>query len=78
EQYDAGGISATQSFGRDLKKCLELKRVYLQEGQDDSVRKVIYLAIKDASKKWSMPIQNWRLAMSRFIVEFGDRLNDHL
>ncbi len=29
------------------------------EGQDDSVRKVIYLAIKDASKKWSMPIQNW-------------------
>lgn len=33
----------------------------------DSVRKVIYLAIKDASKKWSMPIQTWRLAMSRFI-----------
>ncbi|ESJ68033.1 hypothetical protein CFSAN001077_06156 [Salmonella enterica subsp. enterica serovar Norwich str. CFSAN001077] len=25
---------------------------------DDSVRKAIYLAIKDASKKWSMPIQN--------------------
>ncbi|EIR62564.1 hypothetical protein YPPY19_1847, partial [Yersinia pestis PY-19] len=38
---------------------------------DDSVRKVVYLAIKDASKKWSMPIQNWRLAMSRFIIEFG-------
>ncbi|AKT03960.1 transposase, Mutator family protein [Yersinia pestis 1045] len=29
-------------------------------------------------KKWSMPIQNWRLAMSRFIIEFGDRLSDHL
>ncbi len=28
-------------------------------------------------EKWSMPIQNWRLAMSRFIIEFGDRLNDH-
>ncbi|KAF0660493.1 transposase, partial [Salmonella enterica subsp. enterica serovar Worthington str. BCH-7253] len=28
--------------------------------------------------KWSRPIQNWRLAMSRFIIEFGDRLNDHL
>ncbi|MDN7383146.1 hypothetical protein QZK97_24540, partial [Escherichia coli] len=36
-------------------------------------RKVIYLAIQSASKKWSMPIQNWRLAMSRFIIEFGDR-----
>ncbi|AKE60067.1 transposase [Citrobacter amalonaticus Y19] len=44
----------------------------------DSVRKVIYLAIKDASKKWSMPFQNWLLAMSRFIIEFGDRLSDHL
>ncbi|MCI4179905.1 IS256 family transposase, partial [Dickeya dianthicola] len=45
---------------------------------DDSVRKVIYLAIQSASKKWSMPIQNWRLAMSRFIIEFGDRLSAHL
>ncbi|ESF28448.1 Transposase [Salmonella enterica subsp. enterica serovar Choleraesuis str. 0006] len=25
-----------------------------------------------------MPIQNWRLAMSRFIIEFGDRLSNHL
>ena len=45
---------------------------------DDSVWKVIYLAIKDVSKKWSMPIQHWRLAMSRFIIEVGDRLSDHL
>ncbi len=29
-------------------------------------------------KKWSMPIQHWRLAMSRFIIEVGDRLSDHL
>ncbi|HCZ5349549.1 TPA: IS256 family transposase, partial [Salmonella enterica] len=44
---------------------------------DDSVRKIIYLAIQDASKKWSMPIQNGRLAMGRFIIEFSDRLSDH-
>ncbi len=36
---------------------------------DDSVRKVVYLVIKDATKKWRMPIQNWRQAMSRFIIE---------
>lgn len=29
-------------------------------------------------QKKSMPNQNWRLAMSRFIIVFGDRLNDHL
>ncbi|WP_236931686.1 transposase, partial [Glaesserella parasuis] len=44
---------------------------------DDSVFKVIWLAIKDASKKWTMPIQNWKLAMNRFMIDFGDRLDDH-
>ncbi|MFW9289902.1 transposase, partial [Glaesserella parasuis] len=38
---------------------------------DDSVFKVIWLAIKDASKKWTMPIQNWKLAMNRFMIDFG-------
>jgi hypothetical protein len=33
--------------------------------------------IKDASKM-SIPLQNWRLAISGFIVEFGDCLSDHL
>lgn len=45
---------------------------------DDSVLKVVYLAFKDVSKKWSVSIRNWRLAMNRFIIEFGDRLSDHL
>jgi len=26
----------------------------------DSARKVVYLAIMDASKKWTMPIRNWK------------------
>ncbi|MCT8545783.1 hypothetical protein KZ368_03855, partial [Glaesserella parasuis] len=42
---------------------------------DDSVFKVIWLAIKDASKKWTMPIQNWKLAMNRFMIDCGDRLD---
>lgn len=28
-------------------------------------------------EKWSIPLQNWRLAISGFIVEFGDCLSDH-
>ncbi|HAH2199841.1 IS256 family transposase, partial [Escherichia coli] len=45
---------------------------------DESVRKVIWLATEAAATKWTMPIINWRLAMSRFIIEYGDRLSDHL
>ncbi len=36
------------------------------------------LAILQASKKRTMPIQNWRLALNRFIIEFGDQLNGHM
>lgn len=67
--------NAIESLNSVFRAAIKKRKVF---PTDDSVRKVIYLAIKDASKKWSMPIQNWRLAMSRFIIEFGDRLSDHL
>ncbi|WP_071882201.1 transposase [Candidatus Sodalis pierantonius] len=41
---------------------------------DDAVKKVVWLAIQAASQKWTMPLRDWRMAMSRFIIEFGDRL----
>ncbi|AHG22532.1 transposase [Chania multitudinisentens RB-25] len=67
--------NAIESLNSVIRQAIKKRKVF---PTDDSVRKVIYLAIEAASKKWSMPIQNWRLAMSRFIIEFGDRLNDHL
>ncbi len=66
--------NAIESLNSVIRAAIKKRKVF---PTDDSVRKVIYLAIKDASKKWSMPIQNWRLAMSRFIIEFGDRLDGH-
>jgi putative transposase len=44
---------------------------------DDSVKKVVWLAIQAASQKWTMPLRDWRMAMSRFIIEFGGRLAGH-
>ncbi|NDJ59060.1 IS256 family transposase [Enterobacteriaceae bacterium 4M9] len=67
--------NAIESLNSVIRTAIKKRKVF---PTDDSVRKVIYLAIKDASKKWSMPIRNWRLAMSRFIIEFGDRLSVHL
>ena len=67
--------NAIESLNSVIRQAIKKRKVF---PTDDSVRKVIYLAIQSASKKWSMPIQNWRLAMSRFIIEFGDRLSDHL
>ena len=45
---------------------------------DYSAKKVINLATTNVAKKWTMPIQNWRLAMNWFTIQFDDRLKDHL
>ena len=42
-----------------------------------SAMKVVYLAIQQAAKKWSMPIQHWRQALNRFDIEYGERINAH-
>jgi len=44
---------------------------------DESAIKVIYLAISQAAKKWTMPIQHWRLALNRFMIEFGERIQKY-
>lgn len=67
--------NAIESLNSEIRAAIKKRKVF---PTDDSMRKVVYLAIKDASKKWNMLIQNWRLAMSRFIIEFGDCLSDHL
>ncbi|SUC46785.1 Transposase and inactivated derivatives [Providencia stuartii] len=45
--------NAIESLNNVIRHAIKKRKVFLS---DDSVRKVIYLAIKSASKKWSMPI----------------------
>ncbi len=40
---------------------------------DDAVLKSVYLAIRGASKKWTMPIRNWGIVLNQFLIIFGDR-----
>ena len=41
---------------------------------DDSVRKVLYLAIIRASQRWTMPIRDWPSALNYFNLTFPGRL----
>jgi transposase-like protein len=38
---------------------------------DDAILKILYLAIRNASKKWTMPIKEWGQALNQFAIEFG-------
>ncbi len=40
----------------------------------DSAIKLVYMAIHEASKKWTMPISQWKAALNHFAVMFEDRM----
>lgn len=63
--------NAIESLNMTLRKVLKNKRFF---PSDEAAFKQLYLGIKNISKKWTMPIRNWGAAMSRFTIEFGDRL----
>ena len=57
-----------------IRKVIKKRKLF---PSDDSAKKVVYLAIQQASKKWTMPIRNWKSALNRFMIEFEDRLSDY-
>jgi transposase-like protein len=65
--------NAIESLNSVIRKAIKKRKLF---PHDDSARKVIYLAIEQASKKWTMPIRNWKAALNRFMIEFEDRLKD--
>ncbi|WP_000707907.1 IS256 family transposase, partial [Escherichia coli] len=66
--------NAIESLNSVIRHAIKKRKVF---PTDDSVKKVVWLAIQAASQKWTMPLRDWRMAMSRFIIEFGDRLDGH-
>ena len=67
--------NAIESLNSVIRKVIKKRKLF---PTDDSAKKVVYLAIRDASKKWTMPIRNWKLALNRFMIEFEDRLADYV
>jgi transposase-like protein len=41
---------------------------------DEAVLKSVYLALREATKKWSMPIQNWGIILNQFLTLFENRV----
>jgi transposase-like protein len=63
--------NAIESLNMTLRKVIKNKRVF---PSDNSVFKVLFLAIGNISKKWTMPIHNWKAAMNRFTIECEGRI----
>jgi putative transposase len=67
--------NAIESLNSVIRKATERRKLF---PSDQSAMKVVYLAIEQAAKKWSMPIQNWKPALNQFMMLYEDRLPDIL
>jgi len=63
--------NAIESLNYSLRKMLKNRGAF---PNDDSIIKILYLAINKVSKKWTMPIRNWKAALNQFVILFGDRV----
>lgn len=62
---------AMESLNRSLRRALKTRGAF---PNDEAIRKVLYLALKNGSKKWTMPISNWNVALNQFAILFADRM----
>ena len=54
-----------EAINRQIRKIIKNKGVF---PNDDAIKKSLFLALKNAEKKWTMPIKNWPLALNQFAV----------
>ena len=67
--YTTNSIEAVH---RQFRKLTKTKGGF---PNDNSLLKLLYLGIQNASKKWTMPIQSWNLTLSQLAIYFESRLD---
>lgn len=63
--------NAIESVNSVIRKFTKNRKIYPNE---ESALKLVYMAITEASKKWTRPIRNWKQALNHFAVLFEDRM----
>ncbi len=63
--------NAIESVNSVIRKFTRNRKIYPNE---DSALKLVYMAIHEASKKWTMPIRHWKEALNHFAILYENRL----
>ena len=66
--------NAIESVNMSLRKVTKNRGSF---PNDDALIKLYYLALRNISKKWTMPIQNWKAVLNRFTIMFDERMPQH-
>jgi putative transposase len=63
--------NAMESLNMSLRKVTKNRGSF---PNDEAMLKLLYLALNNIAKKWTMPIRDWKAALNRFSILFGDRM----
>ena len=63
--------NAVESLNMSLRKVTKTRGSF---PNDEAVLKLLYLALRNIEKKWTMPIRNWKAALNRFAIIYEDRV----
>lgn len=63
--------NAIESLNMSLRKIIKIRASFPNE---DAVKKLLFLALQNISKKWTMPIRDWGSAINQFAIRFEGRI----
>ena len=63
--------NAIESLNMSLRKITKNRSSF---PSTEAVTKLLYLALNKISKRWTMPIKDWRVALNQFAIIYGDRV----
>jgi putative transposase len=66
--------NAIESVNSVIRKFTRNRKIYPNE---ESALKIVYMAIHEASRKWTMPIHHWKQALNHFAILYEGRLPEH-
>ena len=64
--------NAIESVNYSLRKLSKARASF---PNDEAAIKLMYLGLRNISQRWTMPIQNWKQAMSQFMIRFEQQFN---
>lgn len=65
--------NSIENFNRQLRKVTKTRTIF---PTDDSLFKILYLAMMDITKKWKGRPRGWGQILSQLMIYFGDRISD--
>lgn len=63
--------NAIEAVNRQVRKAIKTKGHFPTE---EAIMKTLFMALQHASKKWTMPIRKWDMALQQFAIHFEGRL----